>query len=85
MADVIIYRTVYCPYCDMAKRLFTDLGVEFEQIDVTEDMEAREELVRRTGGRRTVPQIFIKGEPVGGYTDVRELQRTGALAAMLAK
>jgi glutaredoxin 3 len=85
MAEVIIYRTVYCPYCDMAKRLFTDLGVPFTQIDVTDDPAAREDLIRRTGGRRTVPQIFINGVAVGGYTDVRELHRTGELALMLAQ
>ncbi|MFU8806258.1 MAG: glutaredoxin domain-containing protein, partial [Bradymonadaceae bacterium] len=53
MAEVIIYRTIYCPYCDMAKRLFAELGVDFEQIDVTHDDAARQELIERSGGRRT--------------------------------
>lgn len=84
MAEVIIYRTTYCGYCDMAKRLFTDLGVAFEEIDVTTDAEMRNKLVQMTGGRRTVPQIFIDGLPVGGYTDVAELQRSGKLDELLA-
>lgn len=83
MAEVIIYRTTYCGYCDMAKRLFTELGVEFDEIDVTNDPETRMELVERTGGRRTVPQIFINGVSVGGYTDVAALQKSGELDEML--
>ncbi len=84
MAEVIIYRTTYCPYCDMAKRLFQDLGVEFDEVDVTNDSEMRHKLVGITGGRRTVPQIFINGESVGGYTDVAALQKSGELDEMLA-
>ncbi|MBA2662148.1 MAG: glutaredoxin 3 [Bradymonadaceae bacterium] len=84
MAEVQIYRTSYCPYCDMAKRLFQELGVAFEEIDVTHDDDARAELIKRTGGRRTVPQIFINGEAVGGYSDVRALQTQGKLTEMLA-
>lgn len=83
MSDVKIYRTQYCPYCNMAERLFDELGVEYEEIDVTHDDEKRAELVETTG-MRTVPQIFIKGEPVGGYTDVRALQKSGELAEMLS-
>ncbi len=84
MADIVIYRTEYCPYCDMAKRLFDEIGVTYEQIDVTNDAEARAELLERTGGKRTVPQIFINGQSVGGFTDVQALKRTGELDKMLA-
>ena len=84
MAEVLIYRTTYCGYCDMAKRLFTELGVTFQEIDVTTDHEMRHKLVEMTG-RRTVPQIFIDGVSVGGYTDVAALQRSGELAQMLAQ
>ncbi len=83
MAEIKIYRTTYCGYCDMAKRLFNDLGVEFEEIDVTHDPDMRQKLVQMTGGRRTVPQIFIDGVAVGGYTDVAALQRSGELDEML--
>jgi glutaredoxin 3 len=82
MADVIIYRTEYCPYCDMAKRLFDEMGVEYEQIDVSNDAEERKKLVERTG-QRTVPQIFIDDVAVGGFTDVQALKRTGELEKML--
>lgn len=83
MAKVVIYRTVYCPYCDMAKRLLDDMDVEYEQIDVTEDPETRAELIKRTGGKRTVPQIFIDEVPVGGYTDLAALKSNGKLQEML--
>ena len=82
MADVVIYRTQYCPYCDMAKRLFDEMGVEYEQIDVSNDAEERKRLVERTG-QRTVPQIFINDVAVGGFTDVQALKRTGELQKML--
>ncbi len=85
MAEVIIYRTQSCPYCDMAKRLFNDMDVVFKEIDVTFDNEERMSLVKRTGGRRTVPQIFINGLSVGGYDDIRELQKTGKLDELLAE
>lgn len=84
MAEVIIYRTTYCPYCDMAARLFDGIGVKYEQIDVTDDAQARQDLVRRTGGKRTVPQIFINGQSIGGYTDLQALQSSGELATLLA-
>jgi glutaredoxin 3 len=84
MAEVIIYRTTYCPYCDMAKRLFTNLNVPFTEIDVTHDHDMRIKLVEMTGGRRTVPQIFIDGLSVGGYTDVAELHKNGRLAELLS-
>lgn len=83
MAEVIIYRTTSCPYCDMAKRLFSKLGQQFKEIDVTHDHDMRIKLVSMTGGRRTVPQIFIDGTSVGGYTDVVALQKSGKLAEML--
>ncbi len=83
MAEVIIYRTTYCPYCDMAKRLFQNLGVAFKEIDVTHDPDMRLKLVEMSGGRRTVPQIFIDGISVGGYTDVAALQKSGKLDEML--
>ena len=83
MSKVIIYRTNYCGYCDMAKRLFAQLGVEFQEIDVTSDPKMRLKLVEMTGGRRTVPQIFIDGVSIGGYTDAAALHRNGELEAML--
>ncbi len=83
MAKVVIYRTEYCSYCDMAERLFDEMGVDYREIDVTNDAEAREKMVEKSGGKRSVPQIFIDGKSVGGYTDVHALKRSGELAQLL--
>lgn len=83
-ADVTIYTTAVCPYCVAAKRLLQQRHIAFEEIDVTGDVAKRAWLVEATG-RRTVPQIFIHGEPIGGYDDLAALDRAGSLAAQLRK
>ena len=79
MSDVQVYTTDYCPYCTRAKALLEKRGIPFEEIDVSADAEKRAWLVKTTG-RRTVPQIFIKGEPIGGCDDLYALDRSGELA-----
>ena len=83
MAEVIIYTTNYCPYCVRAKKLLNDKGVEYKEIDVTEDQDMREKLVEMSGGRKTVPQIFINGKSIGGFTDIEQLEKTGELQKLL--
>ncbi|MCS6797468.1 MAG: glutaredoxin 3 [Myxococcota bacterium] len=83
MADVVIYTTDYCGYCRAAKRLLEARNIPYEEIDVTGDDEKRRWL-RETTGRHTVPQIFIRGEPIGGYTDLARLDEEGRLQEMLA-
>ncbi len=82
MPDVVVYRTEFCPYCDQAERLLDDMGVDFEEIDVTDDPDLRDELVEKTG-RKTVPQVFINGAAVGGYESLRELKSSGKLQELL--
>ncbi len=82
MRPVRIYTTNYCGYCTRAKDFLRKKGVAFEEIDVTGNDAVRAELVERTG-RRTVPQIFIGDESVGGYTDIVQLESEGRLDAML--
>jgi len=82
LAEVVIYRTPYCPYCVRAAMLLKAKGVPFREVDVSDDPEARERLLNQTGSR-TVPQIFINGEPVGGYDDIAKLDRRGALDPLL--
>jgi glutaredoxin 3 len=82
-ADVTVYVTSFCGYCLAAKRLLAKRGAAFVEVDVTGDDEKRAWLVQTTG-RRTVPQIFIGGEPVGGYDELAALDRAGALADKLA-
>ena len=83
MARVEIYSTLFCPYCARAKSLLEKKGVDYVNIDVIEDTSKRDEMVERSGGRRSVPQIFINGEPIGGCDELYALDRAGQLDAKL--
>jgi glutaredoxin 3 len=78
-----MYSTLICPYCIRAKVLLKERGIPYEEIDVTGDPAARAWLVSTTG-RRTVPQIFIDDQPIGGFDELRELDRSGELQKRLA-
>jgi glutaredoxin 3 len=80
---VTIYTTNACGYCVAAKNLLRRRGIAYEEIDVTGKPEKRAWLVEATG-RRTVPQIFIRGEAIGGYDELAALDREGKLAALVA-
>ena len=82
MAPVTIYTARVCPYCVAAKRLFDGKGVSYSEVDVTFDHDKRAWLFATTG-QRTVPQIFIGGEPRGGYIEVAALERKGELDGLL--
>ncbi len=82
-AEVKIYTRFACGYCSAAERLLRDKGVVFEDIDCTGDRAKRQWLVEQTKSS-TVPQIFINGSPIGGYDDLRALDRAGKLDALLA-
>lgn len=83
MVPVEIYTTMFCGYCHAAKRLLAERGIAFSEIDVTDDPPRREEMTRRAGGRRTVPQVFIGGRSVGGFNEVAALDRAGRLEALV--
>ena len=82
MALVKIFTTPWCGYCHAAVRLLRDKGVAFEQIDVDHPKARR--WLREVSGRSTVPQIFIDGRPIGGFTDLRALDERGELDRWLA-
>jgi glutaredoxin 3 len=83
-ADVKIYTTRYCGFCARAKALLKRKGVQFEEIDVTDSEELRDKMVELSGGRRTVPEIFIDGKLIGGYEELEALDAAGELDAMLS-
>jgi glutaredoxin 3 len=82
-AHVRMYTTQVCPFCIRAKALLDSKKVPFEQIDVSGDQATRDWLVKTTG-RRTVPQIFINDEAIGGFDDLRALDLAGELDRKLA-
>jgi glutaredoxin 3 len=83
MQPVEMYVTKSCTYCVSAKALLDKRGVKYQVIDVTEDAGKRSWLVQATGGKRTVPQIFIGGKSVGGFDDIHALDRDGKLMPMI--
>jgi glutaredoxin 3 len=84
MADVEIYTQPYCPYCARAVALLAEKGVKFVEIDAPRGTKEREAAITRSGGRGTVPQIFVRGQHVGGCDDLLALERAGKLDALLA-
>lgn len=82
-AEVIIYSKANCPYCDRAKQLLSAKNVAWREIRIDLSPEFVEEMITRSGGRRTVPQIFINGQPIGGFDDMAALEREGKLNALL--
>ncbi len=81
-ADVLMYTTTYCPYCVRARELLAHKGVQFNEIKVDEHPEKRDEMIQRSS-RRTVPQIFINGQAIGGCDDMYALEHTGQLDKLL--
>ena len=83
MAKVDVYSTAQCPYCVMAKQLLERKGVSYNEIRVDKNQEKRQEMMTKSR-QRTVPQIFINDESVGGYTDLLGLDRAKKLDGLLA-
>ncbi len=82
MAKIDVYTTRSCQYCVAAKKLLDEKGVDYEEHDVETDDAKRKWLVAASG-RRTVPQIFADGKPLGGFSDIAALDRAGKLDAIL--
>ena len=83
MAKIEVYTTMLCPYCYRAKKLLSQHGADFTEIDVMADQDRRREMIQRAGGRRTVPQIFIDGTHVGDCEELYALDAAGKLAPLL--
>lgn len=81
---VVMYVKPTCPFCTAASRMFRSKGVEFIEIDIAAEPGRRDEMIERSG-RRTVPQIFIGDEHVGGFDDLDALEQEGALDRLLGR
>jgi glutaredoxin 3 len=84
MAKVEIYTKAFCPYCTRALRLLEQKGASFDEYDVTMGGPKKAEMVERSGGRITMPQVFIDGRHIGGCDDLMALDRRGGLDPLLA-
>jgi glutaredoxin 3 len=83
LAEVIVYSGPNCPYCVKAKALLDKKNVEYTDFNVKEDFEKFDEMMERTGGRKSIPQIFINGIHVGGCDDLYALNAAGKLDELL--
>ena len=83
-AEVVIYRTARCGYCERVHHLLESKGVAFKEVDVSDDPGKRKWLLDVTR-QRSVPQVFINGKPVGGFDDLARLNRSGELDRLLAE
>ena len=84
MVTVEIYSSPLCGYCHAATRLLSSKGVSFQETDVLREPDRRAEMMERSQGGRTVPQIFINGEPIGGCDELYALEHAGKLDQLLA-
>ena len=84
MAKIQMYSKVPCPYCVNAKRFFIEKEIEFEEIDMTDNLGGLDE-IKKQYGWKTVPLILIDGKLIGGYTDLKDLNESGELDKLLAK
>jgi glutaredoxin 3 len=83
MVNVDIYTTPYCPFCTRAKKLLANKKVEFNEIDLSENPDKFEEMLSKSNGARTVPQIFVNGEHIGDCDYIHDLDQKGELDKIL--
>ncbi len=83
MPEIEIYTQPFCPYCARALHLLEQKGLAYTEIDAPHGTAARSEAIRRSGGRTTVPQVFIDGQAIGGSEELAALDRSGKLDMLL--
>ena len=83
MKSVTIYTGPLCNYCEAAKRLLTRNKVEYKEIDISKVDGAMDEMIKKANGKRTIPQIFFEEYHVGGYQELRELEKNNTLFNIL--
>jgi glutaredoxin 3 len=83
MSKIEVYSTAVCPYCVAAKNLLKSKGLEWSELRIDTDAAQREAMLTRSGGRRSVPQIFVNDQHVGGYDDLVAADRSGKLKQLL--
>jgi glutaredoxin 3 len=83
MAQAEIYTTAICPYCVAAKNFLKNRGCDYSEVRIDREPGKLDEMLKRSDGRRSVPQIFINGEHVGGYDELVAAERSGRLKVLL--
>ena len=83
MKNITVYSGPMCNFCDAAKRLLSRYNLNYNEIDISTKEGLRDEMTKRANGRRTIPQIFFDDYHVGGYQELRELEKSGKLLSSL--
>ena len=83
MKDIIMYTGPLCNFCDAAKRLFSRNNLKYKEIDISSKEGLRDEMIKKANGKRTIPQIFFNEDHIGGYQELRELEKKGDLLNLL--
>ncbi len=83
MKKVVIYTGPMCNYCSAAKHLLNKKKINYEEIDIGYDDKKREEMLKKSNGAKTIPQIFIEEKHVGGYVELKALENKGELDKLL--
>ena len=83
MKNIIMYTGPMCNFCDAAKRLFLRNNIKYEEIDITSKDGLRDEMIKKSNGKRTMPQIFFDDQHVGGYVELRALEKENKLKDLL--
>ena len=83
MKTITMYTGPMCNFCDAAKRLFSRNSLKYEEIDISSKDGLKDEMIKKANGKRTIPQIFFDDHHVGGYVELRELEKKGELINLL--
>ena len=83
MKNITMYTGPLCNFCEAAKRLFARNNLSYKEIDISTKDGLRDEMIKKANGKRTIPQIFFDDHHVGGYMELRELEKTGKLNNIL--
>ena len=79
MKNIIMYTGPMCNFCEAAKRLFSRNNIKFKEIDISTKNGLRDEMIKKSNGKRTIPQIFFDDKHIGGYVELRELEKNNQL------
>ena len=83
MKTITVYSGPLCNFCEAAKRLLARNNLSFKEIDISKEVGLRDEMIKKANGKRTIPQIFFNDEHIGGYQELRDLEKNGQLEASL--
>ena len=83
MKNIIMYTGPLCNFCDAAKRLFTRNNIKYQEIDISSKEGLMEEMIKKSNGRKTIPQIFFDDQHIGGYEEIRALEKDNKLQDLL--